>query len=93
MRATYTLTALTALTAGLLLTGCVDNSAAESPTGGTGSTDGETISVEKNEELAAMLPEDIKAAGVLNVGMANNYPPERVQKSGGGSRRLVRGPD
>jgi polar amino acid transport system substrate-binding protein len=83
MRATYTLNALTALTAGLLLTGCVDNSAAESPTGGTGSTDGEAISVEKNEELAAMLPEDIKAAGVLNVGMANNYPPNEFKNPEG----------
>lgn len=81
MRAKYV---LTALAAGLLLTGCVDNSAAESPAGtGSGSDAAEAITVEKNEELAAMLPEEIKAAGVLNVGMANNYPPNEFKDPNG----------
>lgn len=74
---------LTALAAALLLTACVDNSAAESPAATGGSDAAETINVEKNEELAAMLPEKIKAAGVLNVGMANNYPPNEFKDPNG----------
>ncbi|MCC9197169.1 ABC transporter substrate-binding protein [Arthrobacter sp. zg-Y820] len=82
MRAKY---ALTALAAGLLLTGCVDNSAAEAPAVTTSGSDGgaETITVEKNEELAAKLPAKIREAGVLNVGMANNYPPNEFKDPNG----------
>ncbi|HSO90177.1 MAG TPA: ABC transporter substrate-binding protein [Arthrobacter sp.] len=39
--------------------------------------------MQKNEALAASLPEKIKAAGVLNVGMANNYPPNEFKDDNG----------
>lgn len=78
MRTKYALPALTAAAA-LMLTGCVDNS---EPT--TSATSGAAEqSVQKNDEIAAMLPEKIKNAGVLNVGMANNYPPNEFKDADG----------
>lgn len=79
MRARYTFPALTAVAA-LTLTGCVDNSAAPAdgaPSAAAGSN------VEVNEELAAQLPEELRSDGVLNVGMANNYPPNEFKDDNG----------
>lgn len=81
MRARYALPALTAA-AMLVLTGCVDNSTADAPTGTSGGTE-EAMAVPKNDELASQLPEKMKSAGVLNVGMANNYPPNEFKDGNG----------
>lgn len=80
MRAKYAIPALTAAAA-LMLTGCVDNSA-PAP-GGSASAPTESVVVKKNDEIAASLPEKIKSAGVLNVGMANNYPPNEFKDDNG----------
>lgn len=88
MRLSYTVPALAA-TAVLLLTGCVDNSgsAANGPSrsagsaGSSGSTD--TATVKKDDAIAALLPDKMKSAGTLNVGMANNYPPNEFKDPNG----------
>jgi polar amino acid transport system substrate-binding protein len=80
MRARYALPAFTAAAA-LMLTGCVDNTAPEAAKGS--SVSGEPTAVAKNDSIAAMLPEKMKAAGVLNVGMANNYPPNEFKDAEG----------
>ncbi len=80
MRAKYALPALTAVAA-LMLTGCVDNSATAS--GGSPSASADSSAVKKNDAIAASLPEKIKSAGVLNVGMANNYPPNEFKDANG----------
>ncbi len=79
MRTRYILPALTAATA-LMLSGCVDNSA---PAGAGGTSSAADTAVPKNEEIAALLPEKMKSAGVLNVGMANNYPPNEFKDGNG----------
>lgn len=81
MRTRFAFPALTAA-AILLLTGCVDNSASDAPEGAADSTSTE-VAVKKNDELAAMLPEKMQKAGVLNVGMANNYPPNEFKDGNG----------
>lgn len=80
MRARYALPAITAAAA-LMLTGCVDNTAPEAAKGST--APGESAAVAKNDSIAALLPEKMKAAGVLNVGMANNYPPNEFKDTEG----------
>lgn len=80
MRTRYLLPVLTVVTA-LSLSGCVDNSAPTATPGASGSPD--AITVQKNDALAASLPEKIKTAGVLNVGMANNYPPNEFKDDNG----------
>jgi polar amino acid transport system substrate-binding protein len=80
MRARYALPAFTAAAA-LMLTGCVDNTAPEAAKGS--SVAGEPTAVAKNDSIAALLPEKMKAAGVLNVGMANNYPPNEFKDAEG----------
>ncbi|PYI66485.1 ABC transporter substrate-binding protein [Arthrobacter livingstonensis] len=77
----YALPAVAAVAA-LMLTGCVDNSAS-SPGGGTAAATADTVTVQKNDAIAASLPEKIKSAGVLNVGMANNYPPNEFKDANG----------
>ncbi|RAX44842.1 ABC transporter substrate-binding protein [Arthrobacter sp. AQ5-06] len=79
MRNRYLIPALTAATA-LMLSGCVDNSAPAAADKASSSAD---TAVQKNEELAALLPEKMKSAGVLNVGMANNYPPNEFKDGNG----------
>ncbi|WP_170133181.1 ABC transporter substrate-binding protein [Arthrobacter livingstonensis] len=81
MRRIYALPAVAAVAA-LMLTGCVDNSAS-SPGGGTAAATADTVTVQKNDAIAASLPEKIKSAGVLNVGMANNYPPNEFKDANG----------
>ena len=80
MRAKFVIPALTAAAA-LMLTGCVDNST-PAP-GGSASASADTIVVKKNDAIAASLPAKIKDAGVLNVGMANNYPPNEFKDANG----------
>jgi len=80
MRTRYLLPVLTIATA-LALSGCVDNSAPAATGGASGSTD--AIDVKKDDTIAAMLPEKMKSAGVLNVGMANNYPPNEFKDDNG----------
>ncbi|MDJ0318826.1 MULTISPECIES: ABC transporter substrate-binding protein [Arthrobacter] len=80
MRAKYAIPALTAAVA-MMLTGCVDNSA--TAPGASSSASGDAIVVKKNDAIAASVPEKIKSAGVLNVGMANNYPPNEFKDANG----------
>ena len=80
MRTRYLLPVLTIATA-LALSGCVDNSAPAATGGASGTAD--AIDVKKNDSIAAMLPEKMKSAGVLNVGMANNYPPNEFKDDNG----------
>lgn len=85
MRVSYTLPALTAAAA-LLLTGCVDNSgsSAAGPSGSAASTESATaVAVKKDDALAASLPDKMKSSGTLNVGMANNYPPNEFKDANG----------
>jgi polar amino acid transport system substrate-binding protein len=79
MRTRYIFPALAAATA-LMLSGCVDNSTPAAADKASSSPD---AAVPKNDSIAAMLPEKIKKAGVLNVGMANNYPPNEFKNADG----------
>ncbi|WP_427133522.1 ABC transporter substrate-binding protein [Pseudarthrobacter sp. S9] len=80
MRTRYLLPVLTAVTA-LTLSGCVNNSE-PAATGGASAT-ADSVGVKKNDAIAASLPEKVKSAGVLNVGMANNYPPNEFKDDNG----------
>ena len=80
MRTRYLLPVLTIATA-LALSGCVDNSEPAATGGASGTAD--AIDVKKNDSIAAMLPEKMKSAGVLNVGMSNNYPPNEFKDHNG----------
>ena len=80
MRTRYLLPVLTIATA-LALSGCVDNSEPAATGGASGTAD--VIDVKKNDSIAAMLPEKMKSAGVLNVGMSNNYPPNEFKDDNG----------
>jgi len=66
----------------LALSGCVDNSQ-PAATGAAPATGDTAVVVQKNDSIAAMLPDKIKTAGVLNVGMANNYPPNEFKDDNG----------
>ena len=80
MRARSALTVIPAIAA-LLLSGCVDNSSPAAGGGGTTAAGGSAVA--KNAAIAAMLPEKMRSAGVLNVGMANNYPPNEFKDGNG----------
>lgn len=85
MRLSYTVPALTAMAA-LLLTGCVDNtgSAPGAPSGTAGSSASAVpAAVKKDDAIASLLPDKMRSAGVLNVGMANNYPPNEFKDPSG----------
>lgn len=69
--------ALAAATA-FLLTGCVNNETA--PTTGAG---GGGSSVSADEALAALVPEDIASAGVLNIGVDASYAPNEFEADDG----------
>lgn len=62
--------------AALALTGCVDNSS-----GGDAKTDAPTVAVD--EAAAALLPADIKDAGVIKVGTDPTYPPNEYKGDSG----------
>lgn len=81
MRTPYLIPVLTIATA-LALSGCVDNSQ-PAATGAAPASGDTAVVVQKNDAIAAMLPEKIKTAGVLNVGMANNYPPNEFKDDNG----------
>src|SRR6476620_4004582 len=80
MRTRYLLPVLTIATA-LSLSACVHNS--EPAATGSASGTAAAVDVKKNDSIAASLPEKIKNAGVLNVGMANNYPPNEFKDDNG----------
>jgi polar amino acid transport system substrate-binding protein len=80
MRTRYLIPVLTVVTA-MSLSGCVNNSQAASSMEASGRAD--DVEVSKNDSIAAMLPENVKTAGVLNVGMANNYPPNEFKDANG----------
>jgi polar amino acid transport system substrate-binding protein len=81
MRTLYLIPVLTIASA-LALSGCVDNSQ-PAATGAAPATADAAVVVQKNDSIAAMVPEKIKTAGVLNVGMANNYPPNEFKDDNG----------
>ncbi|MGN6425318.1 MAG: ABC transporter substrate-binding protein [Leifsonia sp.] len=67
-----------AAVAALALTGCVDNS---TPSGS--STTNAASDVKKDDTLANQLPDKIKSAGSLTVGMDNTYPPNEYTDDNG----------
>jgi len=72
--------------AAILLAGCVDNSTPAAPAGGSpagGTAAAPSTTVSKNNAVAALVPEKMRSAGVLNVGMANNYPPNEFKDDNG----------
>ncbi len=81
MRTRYLVPLVTVATA-LSLTGCVNNSE-PAATGGSNASPSATMDSNKNDSMAASLPEKMKSAGVLNVGMANNYPPNEFKDDNG----------
>jgi polar amino acid transport system substrate-binding protein len=64
--------------AALSLTGCVDNSTPSSD-----STSSAAADVKKDDSLANQLPEKVKSAGKLVVGMDNTYPPNEYKDDNG----------
>ena len=66
--------AAVAAVAALALTGCVDNS-----TPSSGSTSSAAADVKKDDALAGQLPQKVKDAGKLVVGMDNTYPPNEYK--------------
>ncbi|WP_285116021.1 ABC transporter substrate-binding protein [Leifsonia sp. fls2-241-R2A-40a] len=67
-----------AAVAALALTGCVDNS---TPSSGSSSSAGSDV--KKDDTLAGQLPQKIKDAGKLVVGMDNTYPPNEFKDDNG----------
>ncbi|WP_105035937.1 ABC transporter substrate-binding protein [Cryobacterium aureum] len=76
MRARYIVPAFAAA-AVLLLTGCVDNSTPATAPSGEAST------IEADAAAVALLPEDIKSAGVLIIGTDAAYPPNEFKDEAG----------
>lgn len=72
------------LTAGALaLTGCVNNSK-NSNNAGSAPTSSKTVGeISKNDAAAALLPDSIKSAGKLNVGINVPYQPNEYKDSSG----------
>ena len=66
--------AAVAAVAALALTGCVDNS-----TPSSGSSSSAASDVKKDDTLAGQLPQNVKDAGKLVVGMDNTYPPNEFK--------------
>lgn len=79
MRVRYAVPAVVAMAA-LLLTGCVNNS-----TGSPSSpTDESTVrAVTKDDKAAALLPEEVAAAGTLIIGTSPNYSPNEFKDDSG----------
>ncbi|WP_036284909.1 transporter substrate-binding domain-containing protein [Microbacterium luticocti] len=77
-----------AVAAVLLLTGCVNNEAAENPgasgDGGSGTSAGANpYGVTKDDALAATLPDAVKTAGVLKIGTDPTYAPNEYKDDAG----------
>ena len=62
----------------LALTGCVDNSTPSSESSGSSAA-----GVKKDDTLANQLPDKIKSAGAITVGMDNTYPPNEYKDDSG----------
>ncbi|MBH0009910.1 ABC transporter substrate-binding protein [Salinibacterium sp. SWN1162] len=77
MRIKYVTPALI-VAAALMLSGCVDNSTTTETT-----TGGNTPDVGVNEAAAALLPDDIKDAGVLVIGIDPTYAPNEYKDDAG----------
>ncbi|SEN74920.1 ABC transporter substrate-binding protein [Cryobacterium sp. TMT1-3] len=77
MRARYIVPAFAAAAA-LLLTGCVDNSTPAATT-----PPGEVSTIEADAAAVALLPDDIKSAGVLVIGTDAAYPPNEFKDESG----------
>lgn len=69
------MTAAVAVAGGLALSGCASNSDTKSES----STTTTAVKAEKVEEIAAMVPEDIKKSGKLVVGVNLPYPPNEFK--------------
>jgi polar amino acid transport system substrate-binding protein len=79
MRTRYALSVFVAVAA-LMLTGCVDNSNADSKA----STDNSSISdIKKDDAAAALLPENVAKAGRLVIGTSPNYAPNEYKDNTG----------
>ncbi|GAA1439013.1 ABC transporter substrate-binding protein [Leifsonia poae] len=65
--------------AALALTGCVDNSTPSSSSSASSSAD----TVKKDDSLASQLPDKIKSAGTLTIGMDDTYPPNEYKDDNG----------
>lgn len=76
MRTQYGISAI-AVVAALALTGCVDNSAPETP------APNGSVEVGVDEAAAALLPDDIAEAGKLVVGIDPNYAPNEYKDDAG----------
>ncbi|MDN4615912.1 ABC transporter substrate-binding protein [Leifsonia sp. F6_8S_P_1B] len=68
-----------AAVAALSLTGCVDNSTPSSDS----TSSAAAVDVKKDDSLANQLPEKVKSAGKLVVGMDNTYPPNEYKDDNG----------
>jgi polar amino acid transport system substrate-binding protein len=78
MRTAFSVSVL-AVTAALVLTGCVNNSEPADETSG-----GEAASsIDVDEAAAALLPKDIASAGEIVVGMDPNYAPNEYKNDAG----------
>jgi polar amino acid transport system substrate-binding protein len=77
MRTKYALPAIIAVAA-LMLTGCVDNSTPSTPGGG-----GETPAVGVDAAAVALLPDNIKSAGKLIIGIDPTYAPNEYKDDAG----------
>jgi polar amino acid transport system substrate-binding protein len=78
MRTKLTVTAIAALSA-FLLTGCVDNSAPPA----NNNSDNPGSAIEVDEAAAALLPDNIREAGKLMIGMDIGYAPNEFKKEDG----------
>jgi polar amino acid transport system substrate-binding protein len=65
--------------ASVLLTGCVDNSAS----GQTAPASSATANIEQDEAAAALLPDSVKSAGVLTIGIDATYAPNEYKDAEG----------
>jgi len=75
------LTGAAATAAALVLAGCVDNSTPSSS--GSSTSGANTITVSKDDTLAAELPASVKSAGQLTVGMDDTYAPNEYKDANG----------
>ena len=78
MRTRFAAASAAVAAAALLLTGCVDNTA---DTGAPADADAPSVAVD--EAAVALLPEEIKEAGVLVVGTDAAYPPNEYKDADG----------
>lgn len=78
MRITYALPALAVVTV-LALSGCVDNSTDTS----TDTSGGSTVDVSTDSAAVALLPDDVKEAGVLVIGIDPTYAPNEYKDDAG----------